>query len=71
MTLGPFVNDPEEIRPYLARTKRLFDQIAALEIPGVKMRTLSMGMSDSYLVAIEEGATMVRLGTALFGPRKS
>ena len=71
MTMGPLVDDPEAIRPYFTATKRLLDEIAALEIPNVEMRTLSMGMSDSYRIAIEEGATMVRVGTALFGPRET
>jgi len=71
MTMGPFVDDPEEIRPFFAETKRLFDEIAGLRIPTVGMRVLSMGMSDSYRIAIEEGATLVRLGTVLFGPRPS
>jgi len=69
MTMGPLVESPEEIRPYFAETKRLFDEIVGLRIPNAEMRILSMGMSDSYEVAIEEGATMVRLGTVLFGPR--
>ncbi|MBU0595549.1 YggS family pyridoxal phosphate-dependent enzyme, partial [Candidatus Bipolaricaulota bacterium] len=69
MTMGPFVDDPERIRPRFAETKELFDRIAALDVPGVSMTTLSMGMSDSYRIAIEEGATMIRLGTILFGPR--
>jgi pyridoxal phosphate enzyme (YggS family) len=69
MTMGPLVADPEEIRPYFAESKRLLDGIAALRIPNVGMRVLSMGMSDSYRIAIEEGATLVRLGTVLFGPR--
>ena len=71
MTMGPLTEDPEEIRPHFAETKRLFDEIGKLRIPDVKMRILSMGMSDSYEVAIEEGATMIRLGTVLFGPRPS
>lgn len=71
MTMGPLVEDPEEIRPTFAATKRLFDELVTLRIPNVEMRILSMGMSDSYRVAIEEGATMVRLGTVLFGPRRS
>jgi len=71
MTMGPLVADPEEIRPHFAETKRLFDEIVGLRIPDVEMRILSMGMSDSYEVAIEEGATMIRLGTVLFGPRDS
>ncbi len=71
MTMGPLVEDPEKIRPFFAETKRLFDEIAALRIPNVRMRVLSMGMSDSFGIAIEEGATLVRLGTVLFGPRPS
>jgi pyridoxal phosphate enzyme (YggS family) len=69
MTMGPWTEDPEEVRPYLRRTKELFDQLSEKDIPNVTMRHLSMGMSDSYLVAIEEGASMVRIGTRLFGPR--
>lgn len=69
MTMGPLVADPEEIRPHFAETRRLFDKIVGLRIPDVEMRILSMGMSDSYEAAIEEGATMIRLGTVLFGPR--
>jgi len=69
MTMGPFIDDPERLRPLFAETKTLLDRIADLAIPNVSMTTLSMGMSDSYRVAIEEGATMVRLGAVLFGPR--
>jgi pyridoxal phosphate enzyme (YggS family) len=69
MTMGPWTEDPEEVRPYLRRTKELFDQLSSKDIPNVTMRHLSMGMSDSYLVAIAEGASMVRIGTRLFGPR--
>ena len=71
MTMGPLVDDPEKIRPFFAEAKRLLDEIAGLRIPNVEMRVLSMGMSDSYRIAIEEGATLVRLGTVLFGPRPS
>lgn len=70
MTMGPFAGDPEEIRPYYRRTKALFEELKALGIPGVEMRDLSMGMSDSYRVALEEGANMVRIGTGIFGPRR-
>jgi pyridoxal phosphate enzyme (YggS family) len=70
MTMGPLAPDPEELRPAFRETKRAFDGLARLGIPHVRMRVLSMGMSDSYSVAIEEGATMIRLGTALFGERK-
>ena len=69
MTMGPWTEDPEEVRPYLRRTKELFDQLSVGGTPNVEMRYLSMGMSDSYLVAIEEGANLVRIGTRLFGPR--
>ena len=69
MTMGPLVSDPEQLRPIFRETKALLDRIAAEEIPGMSMNILSMGMSDSYAVAIEEGATMVRLGTTIFGPR--
>ena len=69
MTMGPLVSDPEQLRPIFREAKTLFDRIAAEDIPGVSMSVLSMGMSNSYAVAIEEGATMVRLGTTIFGPR--
>ncbi len=69
MTMGPFLDDPAGLRPYFRETKQLFDAIAALGMENVEMGHLSMGMSDSYVIAIEEGATMVRIGTSLFGPR--
>jgi len=69
MTMGPFTDDPEEARPYFQKTKKLFDDISALNLENVKMSILSMGMSDSYGVAIEEGANMVRIGTKIFGDR--
>jgi len=70
MTMGPFAGDPEDSRPYFRKTRQIFDQIKAMDLPGVEMRDLSMGMSNSYKVAIEEGANMVRIGTRLFGERK-
>ncbi len=69
MTMGPYEGDPEESRPYFKITKKLFDDIATLAIPSVAMTTLSMGMTNSYRVAIEEGANLVRIGTKIFGPR--
>ena len=69
MTMGPFVNDPEDLRPYFRQMRSLFEEIRKLAVPNVEMTHLSMGMSDSYRAAIEEGATMVRIGTLLFGPR--
>ena len=70
MTMGPLVDDPEELRPYFRKTKQLFEKIKEMNIPNVEMKYLSMGMSDSYKVAIEEGANMVRIGTKIFGPRQ-
>lgn len=69
MTMGPFLDNPEDLRPYFRETRILFDEIKAMGIPGAEMRHLSMGMSDSYRIAIEEGSTMVRIGTKIFGPR--
>jgi len=69
MTMGPLVADPESLRPAFRETKRLFDGLSRLALERTQMQILSMGMSDSYRVAIDEGATMVRVGTALFGPR--
>jgi pyridoxal phosphate enzyme (YggS family) len=69
MTMGPQFGDPEDARPYFRATKAAFDCLAAADVPGVEMRILSMGMSNSYEVAIEEGSTMVRIGTKLFGER--
>lgn len=69
MTMGPFFGDPEALRPYFRRTKEIFDKIKALNLPETDLKYLSMGMSDSYRVAIEEGSNMIRLGTIVFGPR--
>lgn len=69
MTMGPFEGDPEDSRPYFKETRRVFEALRTAAIPGVEMRRLSMGMSHSWRVAVEEGATLVRLGTAIFGPR--
>ncbi len=69
MTMGPFAGDPEEARPYFSETKKLFDRIKALDIPGAEMDYLSMGMTNSYKIAVEEGANIVRIGTKIFGPR--
>ncbi len=69
MTMGPYGGDPEEARPYFQKTKELFEELTALNLPNVEMKYLSMGMSDSYRVAIEEGANLVRIGTRLFGQR--
>jgi len=69
MTMGPFEGNPEDARPYFRIAKRLFDEFKSLGLPAVAMKRLSMGMTNSYRVALEEGATMVRIGTGIFGPR--
>jgi len=69
MTMGPRFGDPEEARPYFRATREAFERLSALSSPNVTMRYLSMGMSNSYLVAIEEGANIVRIGTEIFGSR--
>ncbi|HEX9934102.1 MAG TPA: YggS family pyridoxal phosphate-dependent enzyme [bacterium] len=69
MTMGPFLEDPEGLRPYFRETKACFDRLSSLSVPAAEFSILSMGMSDSYRIAIEEGANQVRIGTALFGER--
>jgi pyridoxal phosphate enzyme (YggS family) len=67
MTMGPRFGNPEEARPYFKATKNVFDRLSEFGISNVEMRYLSMGMSNSYKIAIEEGANIVRIGTKLFG----
>ncbi len=69
MTMGPRFGDPEKARPYFQETKRIFDQIQAARAGDEEWRYLSMGMSNTYTLAIEEGANIVRIGTLLFGER--
>ena len=69
MTMGPAFGDPEAARPYFRETKRLFDELEEAKLPNTTMEILSMGMSNSYRVAVEEGANLIRLGTKLFGER--
>ena len=69
MTIPPPAAAPEEARPHLGRLRELAARVEALGIPGVAMTELSMGMSADFETAIEEGATLVRIGTTLFGPR--
>ena len=69
MTMGPRFGNPEDARPYFKETKAAFDRLKKTEIAHVEMRYLSMGMSNSYQIAIEEGANIVRIGTKLFGGR--
>jgi len=70
MTMGPRLGNPEDVRPYFRRTKGIFEKIRTLDLPNINMQYLSMGMTNSYKVAIEEGSNMVRIGTAIFGQRK-
>jgi hypothetical protein len=69
MTLPPYCEDPEDVRPYFRRLRLLGEHIAAAKLPNISMQELSMGMSHDFQVAIEEGATLVRVGTAIFGER--
>ena len=69
MAIMPIADDPEDVRPYFRRMRAWFERVGAMDLPNVTMRTLSMGMSDDAVVAAQEGATMVRLGRALFGAR--
>lgn len=69
MTIAPYVEDPEENRQYFRAIKQLSVDIAAKNIDNVSMNVLSMGMTGDYTVAIEEGATLVRVGTGIFGAR--
>jgi PLP dependent protein len=71
MTIPPFTDDPQGARPYFRRLPELRDNIARRNLSGVRLDTLSMGMSHDFEVAIEEGSTCVRLGTAIFGVRPS
>ncbi len=69
MTMGPRVGNPEEARPYFVATREIFDGLEKLDWPNVRMKYLSMGMSNSWRIAVQEGANMVRIGTGIFGKR--
>ncbi len=69
MTMGPVVNNPEEIRPYFRLTRKIFDELRYIYGDG-QIKYLSMGMTDTWKIAVEEGANIVRIGTGIFGPRK-
>jgi len=70
MTMGPLVDNPEAIRPFFRKVKEIFDLIKSKAYDNLDWRYLSMGMSDTYKIAIEEGANIVRIGTAIFGIRR-
>ena len=67
----PPAGSEDEARPYFAAMRELFNEMRSLELPGVSMEELSMGMSGDYKAAVSEGATMVRIGSAIFGPRSA
>jgi hypothetical protein len=69
MTIPPYTEDPQGARPYFRKLRDLRDAIMALKPPGIEMNVLSMGMSHDFEVAVEEGSTCVRVGTAIFGDR--
>lgn len=70
MTMPPYFNAPEKVRPFFAALRQFRDQIKKEAIPNISMDELSMGMTGDFETAIEEGATMVRIGTAIFGDRR-
>ncbi len=69
MCIAPFMADPEQVRPYFKQMKAIFDEVKAMPLQNSKIEILSMGMTDDFEVAIEEGATMIRVGTGLYGAR--
>jgi len=69
MTMGPRFGNPEDSRSYFVETRKMFEKIKKLNLPNVEMRYLSMGMTNSYKIAVEEGANIVRLGSKIFGER--
>lgn len=69
MLIAPFADDPETVRPIFRRMKEIFDSTKNIKYDNVEMQYLSMGMSGDYVVAIEEGANMVRIGSGIFGAR--
>jgi PLP dependent protein len=69
MTVPPYNEDPELSRPYFRKIRAQFEEIATRKLPGVRMEVLSMGMSHDFEIAIEEGTTCIRVGTAIFGER--
>ncbi len=70
MTIPPFFDDPEKVRPYFRELRELRDKINELKVTNYEIKDLSMGMTHDFEVAIEEGATMVRIGTGIFGERR-
>jgi uncharacterized pyridoxal phosphate-containing UPF0001 family protein len=69
MVLPPYAEDPEAARPWFKRLREIRDRLVGDGVPPGQLRELSMGMSHDFHVAVEEGATIVRVGTAIFGTR--
>jgi hypothetical protein len=69
MTMGPRFGDPEDSRPYFSETRKVFEKIKGLNLANADIKYLSMGMTNSYRVALEEGANIVRIGSKIFGER--
>jgi len=69
MTMGALTGRAEDSRPYFAETRKAFDQVKKMEIPNIEMTCLSMGMTSSYKIALEEGANIIRIGSGIFGER--
>ena len=69
MSIPPFCDDPEEVRPYFRKLRELKDEINDMNLSNFDIKHLSMGMTQDYELAVEEGATIIRIGTALFGRR--
>jgi len=69
MTMGPLVGGPEDSRPCFIETRKVFERIKEINLPNVEMKYLSMGMTDSYRIALEEGANIIRIGSRIFGER--
>ncbi len=69
MTVAPYFENVEDARPYFKEMKNIFDEIKKMNLKNFDMKYLSMGMSNDYIIALEEGANMVRIGTAIFGQR--
>ena len=69
MCIAPFEEDPEDAREYFAAVKQIYDKYASSDIENVDFRWLSMGMTNDFEVAVEEGSNLIRVGTAIFGYR--
>jgi uncharacterized pyridoxal phosphate-containing UPF0001 family protein len=70
MTIAPYCEDPETVRPVFRELYRLYAELNSLKLANTDIRWLSMGMTNDYMVAIEEGANLVRIGTGIFGSRQ-